>query len=44
LILDIRQKKEEMGIEIVYINERNNNIENKPGILYNDTVDQLKGM
>ena len=28
----------------VYINGRNKNMEKKTGILYNDTVDQLKGM
>lgn len=28
----------------VYINGRNKDMENKTGILYNDTVDQLKGM
>lgn len=28
----------------VYINERNKDVENKTGILYNDTVDQLEGM
>jgi hypothetical protein len=41
-LFDIRQKKEEMEIESAYINEIN--MENKQGILYNDTVDQLKGM
>ena len=28
----------------VYINGGNKDVENKTGILYNDTVDQLKGM
>lgn len=28
----------------VYINERNKDVENKTGILYNYTVDQLEGM
>lgn len=37
-------KKEEMAIKIVYINGRNNTMEKKTGILYNETVDQLKGM
>lgn len=27
----------------MYINERNNNVENKTVILYNDTVEQWKG-
>ena len=38
------KKKEEMGRKIVYINGGNKDVENKTGILYNDTVDQLKGM
>lgn len=29
--------------KIMYINGRNNNVENKTGILYNDTVEQWKG-
>ena len=28
----------------VYINGVNNDVEKKTGILYNDTVDQMKGM
>lgn len=32
-----------MDRKIVYINRGNNDVENKTGILYNDTVDQLKG-
>lgn len=33
-----------MSKEILYINRENKDVENKTGILYNDTVDQLKGM
>lgn len=44
-VYDIWDQKEEITREIkLYINGENNNVENKTGILYNDTVDQLKGM
>lgn len=32
-----------MGINFMYICGENNNVENKTGILYNDTVEKLKG-
>jgi hypothetical protein len=40
----ICDQKEEMAIQLVYINDRNKDVENKIEILYNDTVDRLKGM
>lgn len=40
----ICDQKEEMAIQFVYINDRNKDVENKIEILYNDTVDRLKGM
>lgn len=40
----ICDQKEETAIQLVYINDRNKDVENKIEILYNDTVDQLKGM
>lgn len=33
-----------MKREFLYINGGSKDVENKTGILYNDTVDQLKGM
>lgn len=39
LLYDMRQKKRRNG-KIVYINVGNNDVENKTGILYNDTVNQ----
>lgn len=35
--------KRRNGQKIVYINRGNNDVENKTGILYNDTVEQWKG-
>lgn len=35
--------KQEMAIYIMYINGGNKGVENKTGIFYNETVDQLKG-
>lgn len=32
-----------MARKIVYFNGGNKDVENKTGIIYNDTVDQLKG-
>ena len=32
-----------MAIKIIDFNRRDNDVENKTGILYNDTVDQWKG-
>jgi hypothetical protein len=32
-----------MGRKIVFLNGGNRDVENKTGILYNDTVEQLKG-
>ena len=37
-------QKDEMGRNLImYICGENNNVENKTGILYNDTVEKLKG-
>lgn len=36
-------QKDEMGRKIVFLNGGNRDVENKTGILYNDTVEQLKG-
>lgn len=36
-------QKNEMGRKIVFLNGGNRDVENKTGILYNDTVEQLKG-
>lgn len=33
-----------MTRQFLYTNGGNKDVENKTGILYNDTVDQLKGM
>lgn len=46
MLYDMRPKKE-MARFILHINEGNKinkDVENKTGIFYNDTVDQLKGM
>lgn len=43
LLYVIWDQKEEMARKIVYFNGRNKDVENKTGIIYNDTVDQLKG-
>lgn len=40
----ICDQKDEMAIQLVHINDRNKDVENKIEILYNDTVDRLKGM
>lgn len=37
------RQKDEKARKVVYLNGGNNNVENKTGILYNDTVEQLKG-
>jgi hypothetical protein len=37
-------KKKEMTKKFCIFNKRNKDVENKLGILYNDTVGQLKGM
>lgn len=40
-----RKKKRNAGIHFAYQwRKENKDVENKTGILYNDTVDQLKGM
>lgn len=36
-------QKDEMDIKILDFNRGDNDVENKTGILYNDTVDQWKG-
>lgn len=36
-------QKDEMEIKILDFNRGDNDVENKTGILYNDTVDQWKG-
>ena len=40
----IWDQKEEMERKFLYINRWNKGVENKTGILYNDIVDQSKGM
>lgn len=40
----IWDKKEEMTRSFLYMNGENKDVENNTGILYNDTVDQWKGM
>jgi hypothetical protein len=41
----MRRKKRNAEIHFAYQwRKENNDVENKTGILYNDTVDQLKGM
>lgn len=32
-----------MGRKVLFLNGANRDVENKTGILYNDTVEQLKG-
>jgi hypothetical protein len=38
------ETKKKKWQEKLYIDRGNNDVENKTGILYNDTVQQLKGM
>jgi hypothetical protein len=43
MLYDMKQKRKKWQ-DNVYINGENQDVENKTKILYNDTVNQLKGM
>jgi len=45
MLYDMRRKKRNAEIHFAYQwRKENKDVENQTGILYNDTVDQLKGM